>query len=222
MKIFILNLLLLLPVSSLMAQDAEIEIIPKNYVGINFAGMYSTNEVSANKQTQLMLNGAPFYGRRVKRFVFGLGVGAGYNYNKVPYNSYNGLKSNYATEKSTELLLSPTIRYYTKLNLFLTGSFNIGKGIGESSTPVISGRDVYYYNVDNTSNIIGGSLGMGYAIKAGKSFLIEPQILIQKTFNEIYYETYTSLPSIFFNNYNYKVKRDYLNVLIGLGTIYRF
>lgn len=222
MKILLLNLIFLIPFSCLIAQNAEVESTQKNYVGINFGGIYSKIEVKSNSQTKLILNAAPFYGRSVKRFVFGIGASFGYNYNKTPQSSYYGNNTYYNTEKNIEYVLLPTIRYYTKFNLFLTSSFNIGIGTGASSTPVLNARDIYYFHMDNSNTIIGASFGIGYAIKAGKSFFIEPQISVQKIYNEISYNAYPSAPSIYFDNYRYKVNKEFLNVLIGLGTTYRF
>jgi hypothetical protein len=204
------------------AQSAETEIIPKNYIGINLSGNYSANAVNSGKQTLLNLNAAPFYGYRVKNFVFALGLGVGYNFNKFPYSSIAYGPGIYRTEKAIELLILPTIRYYSKFNLFLTGSFNIGKGFGDSHTPFIDGRSVNYRNLDYTSNIIGGSVGIGYAIKAGKSFLIEPLISVQRIYNKSDYNFNTTNPNIYLPSYNYNSNTVYLNLYFGLGSTYRF
>jgi hypothetical protein len=204
------------------AQDTNLETIPKNYVGINLGGMFATNKISTNRQTKLMLNGAPFYGRRLKKFVIGITTSIGYSLNKIPQNSYTSSATYYTTEKSYEILLSPTLRYYTKYNIFFSGLFHIGRGRGENSYPVLNAREIYYYNSNFNSSIMGGTLGIGYAIKAGKSFLIEPQISVQKIYSELNYSIYTSSYSIYYSNFNYKTKSNYLNLLIGIGTTYRF
>jgi hypothetical protein len=184
--------------------------------------MYTSNELNDDKQTKLTLSTSPFYGRRVKKFVFGLGIGIVYYYSKIPLKSYTDNKIFFSNQRTTELILSPTIRYYTKYQLFISGSFNLGKGIGKNTAPIFNTREVYYYNSTYTSNIIGGALTLGYAINAGKSFLIEPQITIQKMYYQRNNSVSTSVPSAFYGDYTYSEKINYLNVILGLGTIYRF
>ena len=214
--------MLFLTMFQLKAQNNEVETLPKNYVGINLSGVYSTNTVNSGKQTILNINTAPFYGRRVNNFVFAIGMSIGYNQSKFPYSSTTYGSGTYRTEKAIELLVLPTIRYYTKFKLFFAGSFEIGKGFGESSTPFIDNRSINYRNMEYTSDIIGGAIGIGYAIEAGKSFLIEPLISVQKIFNVANYKYNTANPNIYYPSYNFNSKTNYLNFNISLGTTYRF
>jgi hypothetical protein len=198
-------------------QNSEAEVEPKKYIGISLNGYYSANTVRSNTQKQFSISTAPFFGFRVKKFVFGTAVGVGYNYVKTPYASYL-----YSTKKTIEITLLPTIRYYTKFNLFLTSSFIIGRGKGETISPFSDSRSITYTNLVYTSKIIGGSVGLGYAIKAGKSFLIEPQISFQKTYHDADYEYNNTSTTFYLTNYKYSENRDYSNFYAGLGTIYRF
>jgi hypothetical protein len=237
MRKLILVIILLIPYFATIAQTSEPEAIPKNYIGINLSGNYAKNTIKTSTKTQIIASTTPFYWRRIKRFVFGTGISFGYAFSKIPtyYNSSN--VKYFDTDKYFALSIVPTIRYYSKYNLFITASFIAGKGKGEIITPYNNYSIFNYsssYSITNiqknyTSNIIGWDIGLGYAIKAGKSFLIEPTFSFQKTIKDTYY-TYYNLPtSIMQNSYysnslftNYMESRDNTNFYFGIGTTYRF
>jgi hypothetical protein len=222
MKNTLIALLLFFSITSSFALTNANDSLPKNYLGLNLGGAYFTSKDNGDKQSAIDINSAPFYGRRVKNFIFALGLGINYKAQKIPLSTSGGLESYYGTDKSIELALLPTIRYYTKKNLFITSSFNIGRGSGERKTPVSDGRKVYYSNTDYSSKFIGGNLGIGYAIKAGKYFLIEPQISFQKLFNEVTYNYYASVNSIYFSNFEFTNNPNNSHIIFALGITYRF
>jgi uncharacterized membrane protein len=234
MKNTFFTLFLLISFFGLFAQNQEVDSIPKNYIGINFSGNYSKLTINKITSSQLSVSGTPYYGLRVKNFVLGTGISFGYIFNKTPnnYNSNNLLDDN-KTEKIFTLTLIPTIRHYSKYNFFITASFFAGKGKREEITPYQDNTAPGYTVIATitrsyTVNIIGGDLGIGYAIKAGKSFLIEPTFSFQKMkmnfeYNENFNVSYTNyLSSINSRNYIYSESKDYSIFNFGIGTTYRF
>ena len=109
----------------------------------------------------------------------------------------------------------------------------VGKAGGEQTTPLLNYNlyttSISYLTINNTNTIVGGEIGLGYAIKAGKSFLIEPTISFQKTKIEA---SYSYNPNAL-NQYNvqgynvpskskYSETKNYSILYFGIGTIYRF
>lgn len=237
MKNTFFTAILFITFSGLMAQNSQTDSIPKNYIGINLSGNYSNLYIKSNTWTHLNVATTPFYGRRIKRFVFGTGISFDYTFDKAPSSFSSNQSKYFETEKNIALLLVPTIRYYSKFNLFITASFIAGKGKGEHTIPIVSQNTyslgLYDQIIAFENSLIGGEIGIGYAIKAGKSFLIEPKISFQKILIDAEYK-YTLNPLSIYNipgytygnnlpnSYYIYETRDVSNFIFGIGVIYRY
>lgn len=235
-KLLLVITIFALQISSTTAQIDEKEIIPKNYIGINLSGSYSKLTIKTNTRTQLNVSTSPFYGRRIKKFVFGTGLSFGYIFDKIPTGYKTGNMEYFDKDQIFVLSIAPTIRYYSKYNLLLSASFIAGMGKGETITQYINYSNfnklaISHINKDYTANIIGWEIGIGYAFKAGKSLLIEPLISYQKTTIDAFYnyspsvsQTSTQQGSYYYPNFfkDYRESRDYSLFSFGIGTTFRF
>jgi hypothetical protein len=220
MKNTFFTFIFLISFSGLMAQKNQTDSIPKKYIGINLAGnYYAPNFMSTNKM-EIQINASPFFGYKVKNFVFGVGLKYGFQYAEFE-DSYSNGNDYYIKSKLNELSISPIIRYYTKNGLFITSSFMLGRGkeLQEAPTPFIYPRFPITYDIRKIkSESLGANIGLGYAIEAGKSFLIEPQI----SYNYINRKIKSRDGSVFyslFSDFNYGVR---INIIFGFGITYRF
>ena len=215
MKKILFTTILLISMLQLSAQSNETEKTPRNYIGINAGGNYHVPSLSS-KQKEIQLYAAPFYGYKVKKFVLGLGLNYGFQYATFEGSSYyNGVY--YVKSNLHELSISPIIRYYTKKGVFITSSFLLGIGKQSYEAPSLNYYTRYSITYENRkieSQHWGANLGIGYAIKAGKSFLIEPLLSYNYINRKI-----TSLEN---NSGSYNILSDFnygvrINIIFGLG-----
>jgi hypothetical protein len=219
MKNKLLTFILLISFSGLFAQKNQADSIPKKYIGINFNGAYSASEITSTDNKKIVINTAPFYGYRIKNFVLGAGIGYNYQHNKYPaiYSTSGTLI--FATNNNHEINVFPIVRYYSKSGLYLSSSFSYGIGKGNTNYPISFSRTTTYESFDSESKLWSANFGLGYAIKAGKSFLIEPQIsyhYINKTTTNNLNNTiqYSLFPS--------NTSTTNANIFLGFGITYRF
>lgn len=219
MKNALIYLMLIMPLYQVYAQTAEVEELPKKYIGLNLNGIYSAPDISSTDEKQILLNTAPFFGYSVKNFVFGAGLNYSYQHNKYKAIYTNTGSIAFATSNYNEISFFPIVRYYTKLGLFGTSSFNYGIGKGKSDYPSSISRTTAYTTLNSESKFWSANIGIGYAIKAGKSFLIEPQIVYQYTDKTT---TNKSSNSYLYSLYNPSTNTTTTNILLGFGLTYCF
>ena len=93
------------------------EIIPKNYMGINLSGNYSTPDLFSNSKLEIQVNVSPFYACRINNFVLWIVIQYDFQYvteDDLGYLNLASVKSNFQ-----QLSLPSVIRYYTKKDSFL-------------------------------------------------------------------------------------------------------
>jgi hypothetical protein len=113
----------------------------------------------------------------------------------------------------------PIVRFYSKFGLFLSSSFSFGIGKGNTKYPTSISRTITYASFDSESKLWSANFGLGYAIKAGKSFLIEPQI----SYNYMNKTTTNNLNNtIQYSLFPSNTNTTNSNIFLGFGITYRF
>jgi hypothetical protein len=219
MKNTFFTAILFITFSGLMAQNSQTDSISKKYIGVNFNGAYSAADITSTDNKQILINSTPFYGYRIKNFVIGAGIGYNYQHNKYPaiYSTSGPLI--FATNNYHEISVFPIVRFYSKFGLFLSSSFSFGIGKGNTKYPTSISRTITYASFDSESKLWSANFGLGYAIKAGKSFLIEPQI----SYNYMNKTTTNNLNNtIQYSLFPSNTNTTNSNIFLGFGITYRF
>lgn len=229
MKILLVLFLSLFTISGLRAnqKDSLNSHVPKFFISLSASGIHSNTEIGFSKLANTTLNILPFIGYRIDRFVFGFGFSNSYIIkNTEEFDYTNGFETQ--SERGKEFSLMPTIKYYSKFNLVIAVSYLYGKGFGDLKFPLYFNYGNYNVHTRSKSEIIGAAATIGYAIKAGKSFLIEPQLsFYNTTINTDYISkaeptgyNYYYQTNPYTNKYSGKEKRK--DFLLGIGITYRF
>jgi hypothetical protein len=228
MKVILALLLPLFSISSLRAnqKDSLNSPEPRFFISLSAGGLHSSSDIGPIKLDNTTINILPFFGYRIDRFVFGFGINSSY----IIKNSEElDLIKGFYTKKDRvkEFSVMPTIKYYSKFNVVIAVSYIYGKGFGEQTFPLYFNYANYNAHTSSKSEIIGIGATLGYAFKAGKSFLIEPHVgyynsSIKTDFvlksdparNNLYYQanSYTT-------QYSENEKRT--NYFFGIGITYR-
>lgn len=201
--------------------------VPRFFISFGASGSHLNTETILTQFASTTINVIPFFGYRIDRFVFGFGFNNSYyKKNSVELDLFNGFYNK--TESGKEFSLMPTVKYYSKINVIISASYIYGKGFGDLITPVFYSYGNYNVLTSSKSEIVGAAGTIGYTIKAGKSFLIEPHVGFNyTTINTDYteraelagYNLYTySKP--YSSKYSHEVNRK--EFLVGIGITYRF
>jgi len=160
---------------------AQIDCLVGADLGFNTSST-SYNNQSVEDNSSNLFNSNLFYGLNFTDQIVG---GIGFQYYRSVSNQPSSI---YTYEKFYSVTLSPFLRYYTNMGVFGQVQFNCGKSYGDSKL-----NEMYINpsitNLENHADMLvyGISIGIGYAIKAGDSFLIEP--LIKYNFQKTNYES---------------------------------
>lgn len=141
-----------------------------------------------------------YYGFLIKQISLGFGADV-----LIRRQSYNDLQISEIEHRS--MMIYPFIRYNFKKGLFIHTQLNFGSSfITKSYDPQANVRDAD--KEQQNYLLIGTSIGLGYSIKVGERFFIEPMYKVVYSSNKSLENEYDSFTSS--------------DVMIDLGVAYKF
>ncbi|HRG59562.1 MAG TPA: autotransporter outer membrane beta-barrel domain-containing protein [Bacteroidia bacterium] len=213
MRAPLIILLFLANFSTNLAQNVDTTSNKRRYIGLNLSGNYLFQSINSTDDSKLNLNTSPFIGFKKKNFV--LGAGIIYGFSQEATNVYFG--NNFANVNATttvhNLGIYPIVRYYSRYGLFFSSALMYGIGREITKYPNFTSRTATTITNKSESNFLIANFSLGYAIKAGKSFLVEPQI------------SYSYFDRSYNNSANLLYVRNsvsYFQLNLGFGLIYRY
>lgn len=213
MKAPLIILLFLANFSINFAQNSDTTSNKRRYIGLNFSGNYVFQAINSTDDSNFNLNTSPFVGFKKKNFVLGAGIIYGFSQESTElYFGYNLLNVN-STTTMHNLGIYPIVRYYSKFGLFFSSALMYGIGREVTKYPNITSRTSTTITNKFESNFLIANFSLGYAIKAGKSFLVEPQI------------SYSYFDRSYNNSANLLYARKSVSnfqLNLGFGLIYRY
>ena len=176
-QIFVLLFILPLVTYSTLSYAQETESPVKKYkiyTSLGVLGNFSNSSSGSDESRDFQIAIAPFFGFAAGSFVIGTSFEYAYK-NSESKTSINVYSSSRSTSESKTFAINPKVRYYSPFGLFLDGGYYFGKidNYGITTNPNrYLGSSIYRL----TGIVNGPSASIGYAIKAGTYFLIEPLV----------------------------------------------